>query len=134
MSDNNSELGAFLAGFVIGGLVGAATALILAPQSGSDTRSQITNRSQSLRSSGEDQMHSMRDAASSLTTDYRGRAGQFASSVRERTQDGSGNLQQQARVVLDSGKEKADKMRQQIDHLVRKSNNDSSEEDTPAEN
>ena len=29
MSDNGSETGAFLAGFIIGGLVGAATALIL---------------------------------------------------------------------------------------------------------
>ena len=33
MSDNDS-FGAFFAGFVIGGLVGAATALLMAPQSG----------------------------------------------------------------------------------------------------
>jgi hypothetical protein len=45
MSDNNgSDIGAFMAGFVIGGLVGAATALILAPQSGEETRSQIASR------------------------------------------------------------------------------------------
>jgi gas vesicle protein len=52
MSDNN-DLGAFLAGFVIGGLVGAATALILAPQSGEETRSQIVNQSLALRDAGE---------------------------------------------------------------------------------
>ena len=39
MSDNSNDLGAFLAGFVIGGLVGAATAIILTPQSGEETRS-----------------------------------------------------------------------------------------------
>ena len=37
MQNSESELGSFLAGFVIGALVGAATALILAPQSGMDT-------------------------------------------------------------------------------------------------
>ena len=41
MNENESDLGAFLAGFVIGALVGAATALILAPQSGQATRSQV---------------------------------------------------------------------------------------------
>jgi len=41
MDNNESELGSFLAGFVIGALVGAATALILAPQSGENTRQQI---------------------------------------------------------------------------------------------
>ena len=44
MSDNNSDFGAFLAGFVIGGLVGAATALILAPQSGQEIRGQIASK------------------------------------------------------------------------------------------
>ncbi len=49
MNENSSEFGAFLAGFVIGGLVGAAVALILAPQSGSETRSQIVGKGHDLR-------------------------------------------------------------------------------------
>ena len=134
MSENNSELGAFLAGFVIGGLVGAATALILAPQSGSDTRSQISNQGQNLRSGGEERISSMRNTASGLTNDYRDRAGKLASTVREKAQESGGNLQQQARVVLDSGKEQTGKMRQRIDRLVRKSDNDIVEGDIPAEN
>ncbi|RLC62060.1 MAG: YtxH domain-containing protein, partial [Chloroflexota bacterium] len=37
MSNNNGgEVGAFFAGFLVGGLVGAAVALILAPQSGAE--------------------------------------------------------------------------------------------------
>lgn len=134
MSENNSELGAFLAGFVIGGLVGAATALILAPQSGSDTRSQISDQGQNLRSGGEERISSMRNTASGLTNDYRDRAGKLASTVREKAQESGGNLQQQARVVLDSGKEQTGKMRQRIDRLVRKSDNDIVEGDIPAEN
>ena len=48
MSDNN-DFGSFFAGFVIGGLVGAAMALMLAPQSGEETRRIIQDRSIELR-------------------------------------------------------------------------------------
>lgn len=52
MSDrenSESSFGAFLAGFIIGGLVGAAVALVLAPQSGEDTRTQLAERSAEWR-------------------------------------------------------------------------------------
>ena len=42
---SNNEGGAFFAGLVIGGLVGAALALLLAPQSGEETRAVIRDRS-----------------------------------------------------------------------------------------
>lgn len=61
MSDNGSETGAFLAGFVIGGLVGAAAALIMAPQSGEQTRAQLAARGQSLRDSSSAQMRHYRE-------------------------------------------------------------------------
>ena len=48
MSDNN-DFGAFFAGPIVGGLVGAATALLLAPQSGEETRSQIRDKSFELK-------------------------------------------------------------------------------------
>ncbi len=41
----NNEGAAFFAGLVIGGLVGAALALLLAPQSGEETRAQIRDKS-----------------------------------------------------------------------------------------
>ena len=44
MSSSN-EGGAFFAGLVIGGLVGAALALMLAPQSGEETRAIIRDKS-----------------------------------------------------------------------------------------
>ena len=60
MSDRNeseSGLGAFLAGFIIGGLVGAAVALILAPQSGEETRTQFTERSAEWRNRVNENRH-----------------------------------------------------------------------------
>ena len=48
MSDNN-DFFTFFAGMVIGGLVGAATALLLAPQSGEETRTLIRDKSIELK-------------------------------------------------------------------------------------
>ena len=45
MNDNN---GSFLTGFVLGGLIGAAIALIFAPQSGVDVRASFGNRGVTL--------------------------------------------------------------------------------------
>jgi len=108
MSDNgNSEIGAFLAGFVIGGLVGAATALILAPQSGSETRAQIAAKGEDLRRVGEEQF-----------TDYRARAEEAVSEARSRVETSSEEVQERARIVLDEGKgrvsEALEKGKQQV--------------------
>ncbi|HSG18238.1 MAG TPA: YtxH domain-containing protein [Anaerolineae bacterium] len=84
MSDSASEIGAFMAGFVIGGLVGAATALILAPQSGEETRAQIATRSLELRDASAHQYEV----------------------ARTRVYDTTGQVQEQARIVLDEGRSK----------------------------
>lgn len=47
------EAGAFFTGFLIGGLIGAATALLLAPQSGEATRTQIRDKSIELKEKAE---------------------------------------------------------------------------------
>lgn len=95
MSDNGNDIGAFLAGFVIGGLVGAATAIILAPQSGEETRAQISAKSIELRQAGEERIQEYRQLAESAVDEARGR-------VEETT----GAVQERARIVLDEGKSK----------------------------
>ena len=49
MANNSGDLGSFLAGFVIGGLIGAGVALLMAPQSGEETRALIADKSIELR-------------------------------------------------------------------------------------
>ncbi len=98
MNENsNGELGAFLAGFVIGGLVGAAVALILAPQSGSETRSQITEKGHEIREVGSERVHQVRDSAEHYLT---------RSDLAENESDF--DPQEQARIVLDSGRKQAE--------------------------
>ena len=120
MSDNNNDLGAFLAGFVIGGLVGAATALILAPQSGEETRTQIASRSQDLREAGGERVRHYRDVADNYTQEYRERAEQALDSTRDRLQEAGGQVQERARIVLDSGKERAAQVREQVNTYVQR--------------
>lgn len=91
MSDNDSELGSFLAGFVVGGLVGAAVALVLAPQSGSETRSQITGKGHEMQAAGERTFQQAAEAVDS----YAQRAGEFGEDIEE-----------QARIVLDAGRQR----------------------------
>jgi gas vesicle protein len=118
MSDNNSDLGAFLAGFVIGGLVGAATALILAPQSGEETRTQIAHKSEELRRAGEERVHQYRELADQVAHEYRDKAEELITDTRGRVQEAGGRVQEQARIVLDTGKERAAQVRDQVSDYV----------------
>jgi gas vesicle protein len=102
--DGSSDIGAFLAGFVIGGLVGAATALILAPQSGEQTRAQLAAKGQELRQVGEERLGQYREMADTYTHEYRARAESALEEARSRIKDTSEQVQERARIVLDEGK------------------------------
>jgi gas vesicle protein len=72
MADNSGDLGSFLAGFVIGGLIGAGVALLMAPQSGEETRALIADKSIELR-----------DRAAETAGEVQSQAGDFASQTAE---------------------------------------------------
>lgn len=110
MSDNSNDLGAFLAGFVIGGLVGAATALILTPQSGQETRSIIADKSNELIQSGGARVQQVRESAGAYSQEYLDKAGSAFSNTRQQVKDVGGRVQEQARIVLDKGKEQASQL------------------------
>ena len=74
MSDRDSDIGAFLAGFVVGGLVGAVAALLLAPQSGEDTRTLIRDKSIELKTQVEETAAEARSKAERLAQDAKSRA------------------------------------------------------------
>ena len=74
MNDYDSRLnylGTFLAGLVLGSLVGAAVAMLMAPASGPDTRRQIREKGLELRTQAEQQMEDARRQA--LEMQERGR-------------------------------------------------------------
>lgn len=90
MSDRDDGLGAFIAGVFIGGIIGAATTLLLAPQSGEETRTYIKDKSIELK-----------DKAAVTYEDYYARAGEFAESTKMKASD----LNQKAAASLPSNHE-----------------------------
>jgi gas vesicle protein len=72
MSDSN-HTGAFVTGFILGGLAGAAAALLMTPQSGEKMRLQIQERGIGLKSQ-----------FGNLDFDARGQAEKLATQLQER--------------------------------------------------
>jgi len=63
MSDNNesSRLGAYLAAFAIGALVGTGAALLYAPRSGKETRDLLAKKSRDLKGQASDVLDDAKD-------------------------------------------------------------------------
>lgn len=100
MSDRNTNFGAYLAGFVIGGLVGAAIALLLAPQSGEQTRTLIKEKSIELKEKAAETAEEARGRAEEAIQETRTRAEELAQLTKERAAE----LRQRGQVVLEEQK------------------------------
>ncbi len=92
MSDND-EFGAFLVGFIMGGLAGAVAALLLAPQSGEETRAIIKERSIELRDQASADAEEAWKRAEEAAKQARARAEEATKQARARAEE----LAQQAR-------------------------------------
>ena len=83
MSDRD-EFGAFLVGFIVGGLSGAVVALLFAPQSGEETRALIKDKSIELRDRAQITAEEAIARAEAVAADARARADELARQLRER--------------------------------------------------
>ena len=76
--DNGANVAPALAGLVIGGLAGAGAALLLAPQSGKETRAQIQQKTVELRDrtteTVEDAVAQVKSKTHEITAGVRGKA------------------------------------------------------------
>jgi gas vesicle protein len=88
--NNAKSIGGFLAGLLVGGLTGAGAMLLLAPQSGKKTRTQIQQKSIELR---DQTVKTVEGAAAQV----RGKASQITDDVREQ----AGQLQKRGQNVID---------------------------------
>ena len=112
MSDRD-EFGAFLVGFVVGGLTGAVVSLLFAPQSGEETRALIKDKSIELRDkaqvTGEEALAraeelaaDARQRAEELTRDARARATELANEVRERAEQLTNEVRERGKSAIDA--------------------------------
>ena len=83
MSDRD-EFGAFLVGFLVGGLTGAVVALLMAPQSGEETRALIKDKSIELRDKAQVTAEEALAKAEASAAEARARADELAKQLKER--------------------------------------------------
>ena len=89
MSDRD-EFGAFLVGFIVGGLTGAVVSLLFAPQSGEETRALIKDKSIELRDKAQVTGEEALARAEALATDARQRAEELTKEARARAEELAG--------------------------------------------
>jgi gas vesicle protein len=82
MSDHD-DFGAFLIGFVVGGVAGAVAALLLAPQSGEETRALIKDKSIELRDKAAEQAEMVATKANEFADDARTRGKEAFENVKK---------------------------------------------------
>jgi gas vesicle protein len=117
------EFGAFLLGFIVGGLTGAVASLLLAPQSGESTRTllkekaielggQVNESVDDARVRADEVMADARTRAEVITAEARVRADEILKQARENVDD----LQKRGQVVLEEQRTKiVDAVKKQTD-------------------
>jgi len=87
MSSDRDEFGAFLVGFIVGGLTGAVVSLLFAPQSGEETRALIRDKSIELRDRASETAEEALRRAEAAASDARARAEEAAKLARARADE-----------------------------------------------
>jgi len=96
------EFGAFMIGFLVGGVTGAIAALLLTPQSGTETRTLIKEKAIELRDKASESVDDAYQQAEAAAAEARARFDELAQKTKERAED----LQRRGSVVLEEQKAK----------------------------
>ncbi|MFN2226245.1 MAG: YtxH domain-containing protein [Anaerolineae bacterium] len=113
--------GDFFAGFVIGALVGAAATLLLAPQSGEQTRSLIREKGVELGQRADELSVEARRRAEELQVEARQRAEELQTEARQRAEmvqtqarERAGQLQGRVKQAVEEGRAAAADKREEL--------------------
>jgi gas vesicle protein len=107
MSDSN-DFGAFLVGFIVGGLTGAAVSLLFAPQSGEETRTLIHDKAIELR-----------DRAAETVEEARQHAEEALEDAKQKTEEWTKLAKQQADELLHKGEQAIDEGREKLVETIK---------------
>lgn len=101
MSDRD-EFGAFLVGFIVGGLTGAVVSLLFAPQSGEETRALIKDKSIELRDKASVTAEQALQKAEAVATEARARADELAKELKTRGETIVSDVKSRGKSALDA--------------------------------
>ena len=109
MSSDRDEFGAFLVGFIVGGLTGAVVSLLFAPQSGEETRALIRDKSIELRDRAADTAEEALARAEAAAAEARARAEELAKLARARAEEMAKEMRTRGESALDAVRHSAAK-------------------------
>jgi gas vesicle protein len=118
MSDRD-DLSSFLLGFIIGGLTGAVVSLLLAPQSGEETRAVIRDKAIELKDRASETMDEAYARAEEAAAEARARAEEFSQIAKARADE----LQRRGQVVLEEQRAKVETAINQVRKTTASKNN-----------
>lgn len=101
MSDRD-EFGAFLVGFIVGGLTGAVVSLLFAPQSGEETRALIKDKSIELRDKATVTAEQALAKAEAAAAEARARADELAHQLKARGESVVSEVKTRGKSALDA--------------------------------
>ena len=105
MSDRD-EFGAFLVGFIVGGLTGAVVSLLFAPQSGEETRALIKDKSIELRDKAQVSAEEAIARAEAAAAEARARADDLARQLRERSKEVYTDVRDRSQAAIEDVRER----------------------------
>ncbi|MGV8027071.1 MAG: YtxH domain-containing protein [Anaerolineaceae bacterium] len=101
MSDHDN-FGSFLSGAIIGGITGAVVALLLAPQSGDETRKQIKDKSIELHDKAASYADEMLAQTEKVVDEVSSKTNEFIDTTKKRASE----VAEKGQVILESKKSK----------------------------
>jgi gas vesicle protein len=119
------EFGAFLVGFIVGGLSGAVVALLFAPQSGEETRALIKDKSIELRDKAQITAEEAIARAEAAAADARARADELAKQLRERGQEVYADVRERGQAAYEDVRERGKSAVDAVRKTVKKSDESS---------
>jgi len=131
MSDRD-EFGAFLVGFIVGGLTGAVVSLLMAPQSGEETRALIKDKSIELRDKAQISAEEALARAEAAAAEARARADEIAMQLKERGSQVVSTAKEKGQEALTTAKDKGTEAVESVKKAARPRAKKSSQEEASA--
>ncbi|HHY89908.1 MAG TPA: YtxH domain-containing protein [Chloroflexi bacterium] len=101
MEERGSDFGTWVGGFILGMVTGAAIALLMAPQSGEETRGLIQEKSIHLRERAADTAETARQQAKTVAEQARGRISTIQEQGKSLLREGRQSLRQAGEDISD---------------------------------
>jgi gas vesicle protein len=103
--EQDGNFGAYVSGFLLGGLVGAAVALLLAPQTGEETRALIGEKAIELKDQVDQKASETLTRAEQIAEEAKLRAEKLTEEAKVKASD----IQKQGKEIIDTQKTKLEK-------------------------